>query len=139
MIEGELLEVEINGSPAWMLKSRAAWLDERPGDGAVVRLLPSFDPYLLGYRGRDLSVPAQFAKRVHPGGGMLRPTLLVDGAAGGTWSLKRRREGLIVNLEPFESLSLEASCALESEVQDLGRFYELSATLSLATPARQDA
>ena len=82
-------------------------------------------------------MPEQFAKRVHPGGGMLRPTLLVDGVAAGTWSLKRRRDGLVVNLEPFESLSLEVKHALESEVQDLGRFYESDATLSVVTPVMQ--
>jgi hypothetical protein len=132
MISGELLEVEIGPAQAWMLKSRAGWLEEEPGDDdAVVRLLPSFDPYLLGYRGRDLSVPERYAKRVHPGGGLLRPTLLVDGLAAGTWNLKRRRDGLLVNIQPFESLGLEVRGALEKQVQELGRFYEQDAVFQI--------
>jgi hypothetical protein len=133
----KLLEVEVDGSPSWILKSRAAWLDEPREEGVVVRLLPSFDPYLLGYSSRDLTVPQRYAKRVHPGGGVLRPTLIVDGCAAGTWKLKRGGAGLVVTVEPFEDLGAQVTAALEDEVQDLGRFYELDATLSVATPAMQ--
>jgi uncharacterized protein YcaQ len=131
----ELLEVEIDGSPSWVLKSRAAWLDEPREAEVVVRLLPSYDTYLLGYSSRHLTVPQQYIKRVHPGGGVLRPTLIVDGRAAGTWKLKRGRAGLVVTVEPFENLSAQAAAALEDEVQDLGRFYESDATLSVVMPA----
>jgi hypothetical protein len=137
LVSDELLEVEVDGSPSWILKSRAAWLDEPREAGVVVRLLPSYDPYLLGYRGRDLTVPQRYAKRVHPGGGVLRPTLIVDGCAAGTWKLKRGGAGLVVTVEPFEDLGVQVTAALEDEAQDLGRFYELDATLSVVTPAMQ--
>jgi hypothetical protein len=133
-IRDDLLKVDISNSPAWILKSRAEWLDERPGGGAAVSLLPAFDPYLLGYRDRGLSVPGRHARRVHPGGGMLRPTLLVDGWAAGTWKTKRGRDGLVVVVEPFEGLGDQVMDALEDEVRELGRFYDLEATLSLAAP-----
>ena len=35
------------------------------------RLLPAFDPYLLGWRKRSFLVSAKHAARVHPGGGIL--------------------------------------------------------------------
>jgi hypothetical protein len=133
----ELVEVKVDGSQLWILKSRAAWLDELRELGVVVRLLPSYDPYLLGYSSRDLTVPQRYAKRVHPGGGVLRPTLIVDGCAAGTWKLKRGGAGLVVTVEPFEDLSGQVTAALEDEVQDLGRFYELDATLSVAAPTVQ--
>jgi hypothetical protein len=130
----ELLEVEIDDSSAWIPKSRAAWLDEPHRGKVVVRLLPGFDPYLLGYRNRDLMVPRRYAKRVHPGGGMLRPVLLVDGQATGTWKQKRREGDLVVTVEPFESLGGEVIDALEDQVWNLGRFLEVNTTLSVATP-----
>jgi hypothetical protein len=133
----ELLEVEVNGSPAWILKGRAAWLGEPREAGVVVRLLPSYDTYLLGYGSRHLTVPQRYAKRVHPGGGVLRPTLIVDGCAVGTWKLKRGGAGLVVIVEPFEQLSVQVAAALEDEVQDLGRFYKLDATLSVTMAARE--
>jgi hypothetical protein len=134
MVSDELMEIDMDGSKAWMPRSRAAWLDE-PRLGEVdVHFLPSFDPYLLGYRNRDLTVQGRYAKRVHPGGGVLRPTLLVDGQAAGIWRQKRRGAKLLVTVEPFESLGREVIDALEAEVQDLGRFLEVTTTLSVAKP-----
>lgn len=52
------------------------------------RLLPAFDPYLLGWKDRSFAVPPALLKRVYPGGGMLRATATVDGVAVGTWSTK---------------------------------------------------
>jgi hypothetical protein len=56
-------------------------------DGPVPRcLLPAFDELLLGWRDRTPTVPAQHAKAVHPGGGILRPVILENGVAVGTWT-----------------------------------------------------
>ncbi|TCO46529.1 winged helix DNA-binding domain-containing protein [Actinocrispum wychmicini] len=78
-----------------------------------LRLLPAFDTYVLGYKNRP--VAEEFAKRVNAGGGMIRPTIVVDGRIAGTW---RRRSGDI-EIEPFEQLD---RTALEVEVADLSRF-----------------
>ena len=57
-------------------------------DGPVGRvLLPAFDELLLGWRDRTPTVPAEHARAVHPGGGILRPVILEDGVAVGTWSV----------------------------------------------------
>ena len=55
------------------------------------RLLPAFDPYLLGWRDRGFAVDAEHARAVHPGGGIIRAVALVNGRAAGTW--KRGRGG----------------------------------------------
>jgi hypothetical protein len=56
-------------------------------DGPVPRvLLPAFDELLLGWRDRTPTVPRQHAKAVHPGGGILRPVILENGVAIGTWT-----------------------------------------------------
>jgi hypothetical protein len=134
MVAAELLEVDLGGSSAWMPKSRRAWLDEPQADRAVVRLLPSYDPYLLGYRGRDLAVSERFAKRIHPGGGLLRPALLVDGRAVGTWKLEQKQGEAKIVVEPFEGLGDEVMRPLEDEVLRLGRFLRVPATLSIIVP-----
>jgi hypothetical protein len=118
-----------------MLKSRRAWLEEpAPGD-RLVRLLPRFDTYLLGYKSRELLVDSHHARRIHPGGGMLRPALLVDGRAVGTWSLKSYRRRIEILIEPFQRLDSAILPELENEVADLGRFLELSAALVLENPS----
>jgi hypothetical protein len=49
-------------------------------DGPVPRVsLPAFDELLLGWKDRSPTVPPSLAKRVHPGGGIIRAVTLVDG------------------------------------------------------------
>jgi hypothetical protein len=43
---------------------------------AHVALLGHFDPYLLGYRSRDLVLDARFANRMQAGGGFVKPSVL---------------------------------------------------------------
>jgi hypothetical protein len=50
------------------------------------RLLPAFDPYLLGWKDRSFAVPEQLKRRAFPGGGMLRAVTLQDGLVTGTWT-----------------------------------------------------
>jgi hypothetical protein len=79
-----------------------------------VRLLPAYDPYLLGYRDRSLSAPVDHARRVHPGGGLLRPTVIRAGVAVGTWKVGG-------GIEPFEPGPpwLDEAAA---ELRDVSRF-----------------
>jgi hypothetical protein len=118
----QLLEVEIDGMSAWMLKARAAWVKEIAPTFPIVRLLPFFDIYLLGYQNRDLVIEPGHAKRVNAGGGMLNPTLLIDGRVVGIWKSTRRKDSLEVEVEPFDRLASEVLPGLEAEVGDLGRF-----------------
>jgi DNA glycosylase AlkZ-like len=125
-VAASLLEVRVSEGPAWMLKEAARELDQLLHDGPhaapVVRLLPSFDTYLLGYRSRQLAVDPRYARYVHPGGGMLRPTVIVDGRAAGTWRIDRKRLEVIV--EAFEPIDPTAMAGLEDEVQAIARFLE---------------
>jgi hypothetical protein len=85
-----------------------------PGAGGrSVRLLPAFDPYLLGWRDRSFAVPAGLAKRVHPGGGIIRPTVVVDGEVVGTWRL-RGGEAVVEAVEAVDGLG--------AEIADVRRF-----------------
>ena len=127
----QLMEVEISGSAAWMLKTRAAWLDEPPIADRVVCLLPGFDIYMLGYQKRDLAVPQQHTKRINAGGGILHPALLVDGRTVGTWKSLRKKNHLEVIVEPFDQLAPEVYPGLEAEVADLARFLEVQASLQV--------
>jgi hypothetical protein len=94
---------------------------DRPKE-SVVRLLGSFDPYLLGYRGRDLAVAPEHARRILPGGGVLRPTAIVDGRAVAVWRQQKRGNRLLISLEPFEELDSEIARRLEADAQDVARF-----------------
>jgi hypothetical protein len=108
-----------------------------PGSGAPAapvpaRLLPAFDPYLLGWRDRSFAVPEEHARRVHPGGGMLRATATVDGTAVGTWTARRSRGRLAVTIAPFAPLPARAERALAAEAADVARFEGLEGSVTFA-------
>jgi hypothetical protein len=95
----------------------------------VVRMLGAFDNYNLGYVDRGFAVADENIKQVSPGGGIIRPTITVDGRIVGTWSSKRSGKRLAVTIEPFGELEPAVEAALEAEVADLGRFEGLDATI----------
>ena len=70
----------------------------------MVRLLGAFDNYNLGYVDRGFALAAEHERRVNPGGGIVRPSITVDGRCVATWSSKRSGERLAVTIEPFEPL-----------------------------------
>lgn len=82
------------------------------------RLLPAFDPYLLGWKDRRIAVPPEYARRVHPGGGVLRAVATVGGEAVGTWALR----GGEVDIQPFAPLAPDDESALAAEAEHLVRY-----------------
>jgi Winged helix DNA-binding domain len=134
LVAGELEPVEVAGRPAWLPAAAAAGGD--PDADPCVRLLPHFDAYLLGWRSRELVLPARFARRVQAGGGWIHPAVLVDGRVVGTWRQRRARDRLVVEVEPFEPLDPAIRPGLEAEAADLGRFLRTRATLAVAGAGR---
>jgi hypothetical protein len=131
MIEDLLAPVDATGQPAWMLKTQLPWLDELAGLPPVVRLLPRFDTYLLGYANRELMVRPQFAGRINPGGGLVHQVVMVDSYARGLWQMKASAGKVEVIIEPFQPLDPRVLPGLEAEVASLGRFLSQQTRLKL--------
>jgi hypothetical protein len=91
----------------------------------VVRLLPAFDTYLMGYASRSHAVDAAGEKLILPGGGILRPTICVDGRFAGTWSQAKSKTKLAVRLDPFARIDERWEPALAAEAADIARFEGL--------------
>ena len=119
LLDGDLTEVVAAGRPAWVL----AGSDLDAGDipSPWVRLLPAFDTYLLGHKGRELVVDDRFAKRVWPGGGWIHPTVVVDGGVVATWRLGRGPE---VDVEPFTPLAVDVAAGVDAEAGRLRTFLD---------------
>jgi hypothetical protein len=130
LVEGDLKAVEEGGRRMWILADEGV-LPDRAAE-TCVRLLGRFDTYLLGYRDRDIALPARFARRVQAGGGIIHPAVVEDGRVVGTWRLQSQRDGLRVAVEPFEQLRHPVRLALRSEAEDLGRFLGRTTTLEVS-------
>lgn len=111
---------------AWSSPEAPRSRPARPG--VSVRMLPHFDPYLLGYRTRELIVPASHANVVWTGGGYVMPTVVVNGRAIATWNLVRRPRRLLVTVRPFGQLDDTIRAGIDHEVADIGRFLGGHAT-----------
>jgi hypothetical protein len=118
-IGSELVEMRIGDQPAWALRGATRRPRER-----IVRLLPGWDTYLMGHRDRRFLASPDDWRRIMPGGGILRPAIVVDGAIVGMWSMRRRGSALEVELEPFATLDASTRRAVEAEADDVRRFEE---------------
>ncbi len=130
-VSAECLALSIPDGEALLLERHSALLAS-PSQEPTVRLLPRYDNYLLGYESRRFMVADAYAKRAHPGGGLIRACLLVDGVAKANWKLEKQRAGIRVVVEPFEALDPAILPALEIEVESLGRYLNTNAELRVA-------
>lgn len=89
-----------------------------PAEAIPPRLLGAFDPYLLGWKDRGFAVPAEHARTVHPGGGIVRATATVAGRAVGTWTAPRGE----VQLDLFAPVRPADAAALQAEARDVTAF-----------------
>jgi hypothetical protein len=87
-------------------------LDTAPPAAPPALLLAAFDTTMLGYRTREPLVAARDDRHILPGGGILRPAVLIDGLAAGTWALTATGKGRTVTIDwfrrPAESAELRA-------------------------------
>ncbi|MDT4979361.1 MAG: hypothetical protein QOG07_1240 [Pseudonocardiales bacterium] len=124
-IRDELTPVEVNGRAGFALG------DVAPQRG--LRLLSAYDNYLVGYRDRDLIIDPARRPDVYIGG-VIRPTVLLDGRVIGTWRLVRKAESASVEVTPFGDLTKKVRAAIDAEIDDIGRFIGLPTTPSITPP-----
>jgi hypothetical protein len=123
---------DLTGAPhapeGWRLRSRPL---EAP-DG-VVRLLPAYDELLLGWKDRTPVVPEDHARAVHPGGGVLRATVVADGRVVATWRTRRASARLDVLVTPLPGTTLtpEVVAALGPEATDMAAHLDHPVTISV--------
>ncbi|MGH3133029.1 MAG: winged helix DNA-binding domain-containing protein [Gaiellaceae bacterium] len=131
-VEDDLVEVEVAGRPAWALAVDLDDLQKAP-EPSSVRLLPAFDPYVVGFRPRELFVAPKDERRVFRPQAWLSPVVLVDGRAAGVWERELRGRRLDVRIEPFARLTAATRRALSDESERLAAF--LGATVELSHAA----
>jgi hypothetical protein len=105
-VEGELVEVRLDGRRAWLLAEDREHL-ESPPDARGLRLLPPGDPYLQKPN-REMLVPdPELRKRA------FRPVaspgvVLQDGRAAGLWRARMRGKQVEIDVEQLAGIDLDA-------------------------------
>ena len=109
----ELVSVSIEGMRAESLAEDIPAM-QRSKITERVRLLPLFDPYLMGYSNRDHMVDRAFLTRVSRAAGWISAVVLVEGRVVGTWTHSVADQTVRLKIEPFARLAR----AVVSDVRD---------------------
>jgi len=123
----EVAEVNVEGKPSLVLREDLEKLRSSAIDGdkeQTVRLLPSFDCFMLGHKNKDHLVDPAHYKRVYRKAGWLSPVVLADGRALGVWSHKRKGKRLHLSVELFGKMTVNIRRGIEEEARDLARSYD---------------
>lgn len=128
-LEDEVTPVELEGIKAWMLAADARNAREFP-ETRSVRLLPGFDPYVVGasWHAEHL-LPTGLRSRVYRPQGWISPVLLVNGRMEGTWKHEIKGSRLEVVIEPFAKIPTWAHRAAVQEAKRLSAFFECAPTV----------
>src|SRR5207245_7190710 len=121
-LEPELAAVDVDGKIGWVLREDLPALTEAKLDASVIRLLPSFDSFLLGQKDHRHLVERAHHARVYRPQGCLFPVVLVDGRVAAVRSYERTSRRLQVRAKPFGALPAAVRTAVPAEAEDLRRF-----------------
>ena len=132
MISDELVEVEFNDHRAMMRKTD---LDQirSIGEAHSIRLVPSWDTYVMFYHPREQFVSSAYRTRVFRRLEGNAPVLLIDGLAAGTWQKQKARNLAEIIVRPFKPFTKDQKRIIEEEAGLLGEFFETSVKVSYST------
>jgi hypothetical protein len=119
---GEVARAGLDGGKYWALTES---LDEIRAASPTrsVRLLPGFDPYVIGSTIHAAKLmTGDFKARVHRPQGWVSPVLLVDGRIDGVWRHDRKGKRLVVDIEPFARVPKWVVRGAELEAESLSSF-----------------
>jgi hypothetical protein len=127
---GELQEVDVDGSSAWVAAGDTA-VPTGPPRG--VRLLPYFDgyAYLLSDDLRARLYRGRAAERVIGN----RQVLVVDGVVAGLWHQRRSGRRLEITVEPLDPLTNAQRHELDDQVERVGQILEATPSWTVGTVA----
>lgn len=123
--------VELEGDAGSILRVDCDRLANAGSDKPVLRLLPSFDPYLLAHADKDHLVEPRYYKRVYRNQGWISPVVLLNGRVIGVWSHERQGNRLLVQVEMFENSSKSVRARIKEEAAGLASFLDASPEVKL--------
>ena len=124
LLESELVEIFSDQKKCFLLREDVAFLNKKFAEENSIRLLPSFDSYLLAHREKDHLLSAKNYKRVYRNQGWISPVVLINGAVAGVWSYKIQNKELLVGVEPFGKLSRPVKAEIVREAESLAIFFQ---------------
>ncbi len=85
-------------------------------------LLPAFDEFLVAYKDRTVAIGSVHLKRMHPGGGILNPTVVVGDQIVATWGRTIREDRVTIDVRAFRDLNKRECTFVEKAAESYGIF-----------------
>lgn len=132
LLDADLAEIPGDKKSRFLLREDVAILNKSAEKKSCIRLLPTFDSYLLAHREKDHLLSAKHYKRVYRNQGWISPVVLIDGAIAGVWSHKLQGKKVLVEIEPFGKLSKAERAGIEREAECLALYFDSNLEFKLA-------
>ena len=123
----DAVEVETSHGP---MAALSGLLDPPDVSEPSIKLLGTWDNYMLGHKGRSLAVGERHGERLPLMSGFR--CAIADGVVFAGWRLEREKGSVTVAVEPFGRLPRGAREGLEREAADIGRFLETDVKLRVS-------
>jgi len=123
-LQDKLLEVPMLGGERSLIVlqlDEASIRDMEPPDKPMVNLLPTLDPYLMGYKERGRYLAEEDSDLVFDRSGNATSVILVDGKVIGVWDYEGGEESF-VKLHIFRKIGKEIYDDIYNRAGSLGRF-----------------
>lgn len=125
-VTDRLEEVDLEGAPALLPAGEDG---PEPDADDDLRLLPYFDPYVVGAHPRSLLFPGAAERALNRGQAGTRAVMLVGGTVAGIWHYRRSGRRIEVTAEPFTPLTARLRRRLDDRVGRVGEILEATPTL----------
>lgn len=130
----EACEVDVEGRRAWVLTADLIAV-EAATPSPSVRLLPGFDPYVIGATSHASHLlPGPFAARIYRPQGWVSPVLLVGGRMEGVWRHERKGRRIAIRIDPFVEISAPTRAAVDEEAERLAAFLGAPVDITWSRP-----
>jgi hypothetical protein len=123
LAERRLDEETIGGRSHWLVRPATT----SPAPRSRAYLLPAFDEFVVAYADRSAAVERAHMIRVNAGGGILNPTIVVDGRIVGTWKRRLSRREVVFSPAPFMRFSKPKALAVAGALRRYGKFLGVEA------------
>ncbi len=135
-LEADLAPATLDGKTVWLLRRDLSELKRATFRRSTVRLLPYFDSFLMGHRGRDHLVDPRHYKGIYRPAGWVYPAVLRNGRIVGEWSHERANAHLRLKVQAYAALDEETKDLVRAEADDVARFLDLAEARVRFAPAR---
>jgi hypothetical protein len=119
-LANELVSVSVEGVRLDMLVTDVAAVKSSRMEPSV-RLLPAFDPYILGHATRDHLFEREFAPRVSRTAGWISAVVLVGGSVSGTWTHTLAGQDLRIVVDPFRRMTSSVRTGIRHRADQLAQ------------------